>query len=421
MLEKYFLKPTTTDRIRASSLGEPIERYVTWLTEQGYAASSVYHRVPLLLHFADYAAAHGATTHAQLADHVDGFVDAWVRKHGRHCKNSKARRAVAVAVRNPVQQMLCLLLPGYRGQRHPPAPLPFAATVPGFFDFLRQERGLRPTSISLYIHNLRRLERYLQQIALTELRDLSLPILSGFLSHSSQQLSKAVVTGLCAHLRVFVRYLHREGQLANDLSKGIDCPRVYRLADIPRAISWDDVRRLLDAVDRRSPVGKRDYAILLLLVTYGLRAREVAALTLDAVDWSHERLLVPDRKADHSMVYPLSTVVGEAIVDYLQHGRPPSHERALFLRTSAPHTPLGWQAVSQCVGRRLHRAGITVARPGSHTLRHTCVQRLVEAQFSLKAIGDYVGHALPQSTAIYAKVDLEALRELALSDGEKLL
>jgi site-specific recombinase XerD len=421
MLEKYYLKPTTTDRIRASWLGEPIERYVTWLTEQGYSARSVYHRVPMLLHFADYAAAHGAKTHAQLADLVDGFVDAWGRKHGRHRKDPKTRRQVARAARNPVDQMLRLLLPGYLGHGQPSPPLPFATPVLGFFDYLREERGLRPTSIALYTHNLRRLEQYLQRIALTDLRELSLPILSGFLSHSSQQLSKATLSGLCAHLRVFVRYLYREGQLPNDFSHGIDCPRLYRLSDIPRAISWEDVRRLLEAVDRRSPVGKRDYAILLLLVTYGLRAREVGALTLDALDWSHERLLVPNRKADHSMVYPLSAVVGEAIVDYLQHGRPPSTERALFLRTSAPHTALGWQAISQCTGRRLHNAGIAVARPGSHTLRHTCVQRLVEAQFSLKAIGDYVGHSLPQSTAVYAKVDLEALRELALGDGEEVL
>jgi integrase len=161
------------------------------------------------------------------------------------------------------------------------------------------------------------------------------------------------------------------------------------------------VQRLLAKVDRRSPIGKRDYAILLLLVTYGLRAREVSALTLDALDWAHERLAVPERKAGHSMAYPLSPIVGEAIIDYLQHGRAPSAERQLFLRACAPHTPLGWQAISQLTGRRLRNAGIAVSRPGSHTLRHTCVQRLVEAQFSLKAIGDYVGHSVPKSTEIY--------------------
>ena len=373
------------------------------------------------MHFADFAAAHGANTLDELANHVDGFVNVWARDHGQRCKDKEARRHVVLTARNPVDQMLRLVLPGYHGHRRAPAAPPFAASVPGFFDYLREERGLRPASIDLYTHNLRRLERYLQRIELTDLHQLSLPILSAFISDSSQELGKNSLSGLCGQLRVFLRYLYQQGQLPKDLSGGIDCPRVYRLSDIPRAISWEQVRQLLEAVDRRSPVGKRDYAILLLLITYGLRAREVAALTLDAIDWSNERLAVPERKAGHSMIYPLSTVVGEAIIDYLQQARPQSTQRALFLRSCAPHTPLGWPAISQCVARRLGNAGIVIARAGSHTLRHTCVQRLVEAHFSLKEIGDYIGHSRPESTAIYAKVDLDALREVALGDGEEVL
>ena len=385
MLEQYFLKPTTIDRIRASWLGEPIEQYVTWLAERGYTARSVGRRVPMLMHFADHAATHGAKTWEELPGHVDSFVDTWVRQHGRRCKDKEARRQVASAARNPVEQMLCLILPGYRGHQRPQPPQPFAASAPGFFSYLQQERGLRPASIALYTINLRRLEQYLQRIQLVDLRELSVPVLSGFLSDTSQALGKHALNGLCGQLRIFLRYLYLEGQVPNDFSRGIDCPRIYRLSDIPRAISWEEVQRLLVAIDRRSRVGKRDYAILLLLVTYGLRAREIAALTLDAIDWQRERLAVPERKAGHSMAYPLSPIVGEAIVDYLQHGRPQSAERLLFLRACAPHTPLGWPAVSQCVASRLRHAGIVVARPGSHTLRHTCVQHLVEAQFSLKA------------------------------------
>ena len=421
MLEHYYLKPETIDRIRACWLGEPIERYVAWLAEQRYAARSVCRRVPMLMHFADFSAARGAKGWEDLPEHVNAFVTAWVRDHGRRCKNKEARRQVASAARNPVEQMLRLLLPDYPDHKRATRPQPFAESVPGFFDYLRDERGLRPASIALYTHNLRRLESYLERIELGELRGLSPAVLSGFFTDSSQALGKHALNALCRQMRIFLSYLHREGLVASNLGRGIDCPRIYRLADIPRAISWDDVRRLLEAVDRRSRVGKRDYAILLLLVTYGLRAREIAALTLDALDWSHERLAVPERKAGHSMAYPLSPIVGEAIVDYLRQGRPESSERAVFLRACAPYTPLGWPAISQLTARRLRNAGIAVVRPGSHTLRHTCVQRLVEAQFSLKAIGDYVGHSLPKSTEIYTKIDLEALREMALGDGEELL
>ena len=178
---------------------------------------------------------------------------------------------------------------------------------------------------------------------------------------------------------------------------------------------------MLEGVDRRTPGGKRDYAILLLLVTYGLRAREIAALTVEDIDWRRERLRVPERKADHSTAYPLSPIVGEAILDYLQHGRPKTAERSVFFRALAPFKPMTFNGVSGRASHYLHKAGIPVSRPGSHTLRHTCVQRLVDADFSLKAIGDYVGHQSPTSTEIYAKVAVEALREVGSGIGEEVL
>jgi integrase len=179
------------------------------------------------------------------------------------------------------------------------------------------------------------------------------------------------------------------------ISPLIESPQQFSLAPVPRSITWKDVQQMLEAVDCRTAVGKRDYAVLLLLVTYGLRAREVAALTLDDLDWKQERLYVPERKAGHSAAYPLSPIVGKAILDYLQHGRPHTSERALFFRAVAPYTPMSWTAVSLRAKHYLRKAGINVPRPGSHTLRHTCVQRLVDSHMSLKTIGDYVGHRTP--------------------------
>lgn len=178
---------------------------------------------------------------------------------------------------------------------------------------------------------------------------------------------------------------------------------------------------MLEAVDRRTETGKRDYAILLLLVTYGLRAQEVATLRLDDIDWARERLLVSERKAGHCTAYPLSTVVGEALLDYLKNARPETAERHIFFRIMAPRLPLNSNAVGARATHYLRKAGIRVRRPGSHTLRHTCVQRLIDAEFPLKTIGDYVGHRSPSSTEIYSKVAVESLREVALGDGEALL
>jgi len=177
---------------------------------------------------------------------------------------------------------------------------------------------------------------------------------------------------------------------------------------------------MLEAVERRTIRGRRDYAILLLLVTYGLRAHEVARLTLDDVDWKRERLQVLARKAGHATAYPLAGVVAEAIIAYLKYGRPKTEDRHLFFRIYAAQAPITAAAVSSSVALYLQKARVQVRRAGSHTLRHTCVQRLIDAEFPLKTIGDYVGHRSPESTRIYSKVAIASLREVAMGDGEEL-
>jgi len=420
MLDKYFIKPQTIDHIRANWLAEPIERYVTWLHERGYAARTVFHRVPLLLHFGTFAQAKGAKTWSDLPQHVPGFVADWVRDHGGNCRTERARKSVANTVRTPTEQMLRLLLPDFAGTGRG-RPFPFTDQAPGFVAHLRDERGLRPDTLLIYRHCLRHLEVYLHEITASPVKELSPTILSAFVTKRSDGWGMSMLSSLCGVLRVFLRYLYREKLVPQDLSPSIEGPRQYRLSSIPRSISWTDVERMLAAVDRRRAVGKRDYAILLLLVTYGLRGREVATLTLDDIDWERERLRVPERKAGHSTAYPLSPIVGEAIVDYLKHGRPERADRRIFYRVLAPWDPMTAGGVSTRASYYLHKAGVAVPRPGSHTLRHTCVQRLIDAHFSLKTIGDYVGHGSPEATAIYAKVSVENLREVALGDAEEVL
>jgi integrase/recombinase XerD len=424
MLEKYYLRPETVDRIQASWIGTLIERYVTWMAERRYAARNVYRRVPLLMQFGAFAQGQGATRWEELPAHTEGFVTArvteWAAKHERPGRGA-ARRKVQLFTERVVQDMLVLCSEAaVGGPRRRRVPEPFHLAAPDFFPYLREERGLRPRSLVQYHYALRRLEAYLAKLGGVELGALSPPLLSGFVTETAPTVGRSTMVGICVAIRIWLRYLHREGILARDLSRILEVPQRYRLADVPRAISWDDVRRMLEVVDQRTAVGRRDYAILLLLVTYGLRGREIAALTLDDLDWKRERLLVPERKADHSTAYPLSPVVGEALVHYIREGRPATTDRQVFLRHLAPPGPLTQAAISGRASHYLHRAGILVTRAGSHTLRHTCVQRLVEAGFPLKTIGDYVGHRSPSSTEIYAKIAVETLRAVALGDGEAL-
>ena len=417
MLNRYFIRPTTVDRIRASWIGEAIERYVSWLAEQNYAARNVFVRVPILLRFGQYAQEAGANSWEELPAHVAPFVETWLNRQRREYSEPE-RHDAARGIRNPIQQLLRLILPETDRSTLPD---PFSDAVPGFFDFLRRERGLREATLVQYRHYLHRLEEHLSRVRQPLLPGLSPAAVTAFITESGTTIDKRSVQSLCSVLKVFFRYLYRVGLMTRDLSKAIESPRRYSFSNVPRAITWSEVERMLQKVDRRSPVGKRDYAILLLLVTYGLRAREVGALSLDDIDWKRDHLHIRGRKAGHSTAYPLATPVGEALLDYLKQGRPATTERAVFFRAYAPYSPLSRVAVSMRAKWYLRKAGINVPRPGSHTLRHTCVQRLVDSGFSLKTIGDFVGHGTPDATKIYAKVNVQALREVALGDGEEVL
>lgn len=422
MLERYFVRPETVDRIRASWIGPQIERYVEALAGQGYAQRTVLRRVPLLVSFGEFARARGVAAPGDLPAHLDAFLGEWLARRRPLSTSQTCASQLAKEARGPIEGMLAVVLPGFAGSGRPHRADPFIAVLPGLFDYLTCERGLRPATLVHYRHHLHRFEDYLQRVGLRSLAELSPTLVSAFIAqrHASG-MARSTIRDACGTLRVLLRYAHREGLLAHDLSTTVEWPQVYRLSAVPRSISWADVGKLLDAVERRTPAGRRDYAILLLLITYGLRSREVAALRLDDIDWRRERLVVPERKAGHASAYPLSASVGAALADYLRHGRPASEDRQLFLRAQAPLRPIGAAAVSARATHYLRKAGIEVARPGSHTLRHTCVQRLVDAELSLKTIGDFVGHRSPASTGIYAKVAVESLRQLALGDIEEVL
>lgn len=422
MIEQYYVRPDTVDRIRTSWIFSEIEQYVSWLTKNQYSSRSVLRRIPLLVAFGEYAKEHGATEIKDLPDYVEPYVEGWVTQRDKRKSKNAARKKRGDCIRNPIRQMLRLVVPGYIGRCRPRMPdNPFEAQAPKFLLYLIEEKGLRPNSVRQYQFHLRQFASYLRRIESAKLASLSPGILSGFITEYGPRVAWPTLRNACGTLRVFLRYLHREGVLAKDLSAVIEFPQSYRLSGVPRSIAWTEVEHVLAGIDRRTSCGKRDYAMLLLLATYGLRACEVAALTLDDIDWRNDRIKIRERKAGNSTAYPLSSVAGAAIVDYLKNGRQASPERQVFLRAMAPPVPITSAAISCRAIYYLHKAGIDVPRPGSHTFRHSCVQRLINSDFTLKQIGDFVGHRNASSTQIYSKVAIEALRQVALGDGEEVL
>ena len=351
---------------------------------------------------------------------IESFASHWLAAHEAICRTPEARTKIAEEAWNPVRQMLQLALEGRVSAVRTSKPFAFEDQAPGFLRYLREERGLREATVYHYVHCLHTFGNYLKRLGVTSLTELSPALLASFVVDTAPKLARTGKRDLCGMIRVFLRFCCRQRVIAEDLSVAIEMPQVFRLADVPRSITWDEVRRMLETVDRRTAGGRRDYAILLLLVTYGLRAHEVAKLTLDDIDWKRERLQIPERKAGHWTAYPLASVVAEALIAYLRSGRPETQDRHVFFRVLAPRSPITSGAISATVAQYLRKAGVQVHRAGAHTLRHTCVQRLIDAEFPLKTIGDYVGHRSPQSTEIYSKVAIATLREVAMGNGEEL-
>ena len=215
-------------------------------------------------------------------------------------------------------------------------------------------------------------------------------------------------------LRSFLSYARYCGEVNVDLVGAVPIVPNWSMTTIPRAIAPDQVRQLLATIDRRTGTGRRDYAILLLLARLGLRSGEVASLTLDDIDWESGQLAVRGKSGRRNKL-PMTTEVGKAIAAYLKSGRPNSNSRNVFLRARAPaHGFQGASGVGSIVRHSLLRAGIDTPSMGAHQFRHGLATDMLRHGASLAEIGDVLGHHHSQTTTIYTKVDIKALRSLAL-------
>jgi site-specific recombinase XerD len=219
---------------------------------------------------------------------------------------------------------------------------------------------------------------------------------------------------LTTALRSFLQYARYCGDITLDLAAAVPIVANWSMPSIPRAIPADQMNKLLASINRRTAMGRRDYAILLLLARLGLRASEVTFLELDDIDWKTGRVSVRG-KSSRQLELPLPPDVGRAIVAYLRNGRPHSISRRVFLRSKAPIRGfLDQRAIGSIVRYRLKHAGIDAPTKGAHQFRHGLATQMLRHGASLTEIGELLGHRSPETTKIYAKVDLDSLRTLAL-------
>jgi integrase/recombinase XerD len=303
-----------------------------------------------------------------------------------------------------------------RLKRPPTRPQPSATLLDDLIRWMVEERGLssetvknRRWHVGQFLDWLHRRRR--------RVADLTLRDLDAYLQHlHAKGLSRAAVRVHTNATRIFVRHAEHRGWCTAGLADALHGPHIYRDHGLPLGPSWDEVRRLIDNAASDAPADVRDRAMLLLFAVYGLRASEVAQLRLEDLDWEHDRVTVRRSKQRRSQVYPLVPIVGQAIVRYLKEVRPRCALRQLFLTAIAPIGPMTSRSLYRVVADRMKRLGVHAPRRGPHALRHACAGHLLARGLSLKEIGDHLGHRRLDSTRIYAKVDLQGLREVAAFD-----
>jgi len=293
----------------------------------------------------------------------------------------------------------------------PATPVERAACA--FVAYLKQERSLSDRTVTKYVPFV---EQFLSQRfdhGPVDFGALSPADVIKFVRQQATQMSPAVAKSATTALRAFFRYLQHDGLLATDLVAAVPTVPNWSMTGIPRAIDAEHVRAVLDGCARDTPVGRRDHAILLLLARLGLRAGEIVSLSLESIDWEAGVISICGKGAQIANL-PLPAEVGEAIADYLLHGRPSSSSRKLFLRALAPLRGLGAaQTVTTIVGVALRRAGVDAPHRGAHQFRHALAVDMLRQGAALTEIASVLRHRRIKTTGIYAKVDFTALRPLS--------
>jgi integrase/recombinase XerD len=388
-------------------LSAHIAGFAKWVRDEGYALYSRHRQVRLAACFSRWLGEEGVDLSNVGSEHVSRYLRTYARQ-------VKIGRGDAAALR----QFLDFLhrLSVIPAERISPRPLsPVEQVVQEFGRYLLHDRALAQATAVNYAPFVRGFLAGLFGGGPVKLSRLCAGDVVRFVQREAPRMQLKRAKLLTTALRSFLHYLRYRGEIPHNLADAVPTVANWSMTSIPRAIPPDLVRRLLASINRHTAMGRRDYAILLLLARLGLRAGEVARIQLEDIDWNAGSVSVR-RKGGQRGILPLPADVGAAIAAYLRHGRPRnSSSRCVFLRSRAPLRGFqGPVAIASLVQHNLIRAGIKAPTHGAHQFRHGLATDMLRHGASLTEIGEVLGHSSPETTRIYTKVDLNALRPLAL-------
>jgi site-specific recombinase XerD len=404
MLSKLFLERSTVERMRANFVGRHLDPFAGGLVQSGYALATVRVYLGAVQHFGWWL----DSRRVRIDDIDERTIDAF-KRHLVRCrcvgpyrnKRASTRSESVGAVRRFLEHLRRVGIA--RARRDVPLP----AVVADFESWMRSQRGTGDATLA---HYRRCVSRLLVTIA-GDLTRLDARAIRGFVVRASRR-SPGYSRNAASALRAFVRFLVATGQCASNLDCAVPTVAHWRLSSLPRYMPYQDVERLIAGCDLATTTGLRDRAILLLFARLALRACDVRLLKLSDFDWKHGSVVVSGKTARESRL-PLPQEVGDAVLAYLNNARPNVDSTVVFQRSLPPFGPFASGSLSGVVRLAIARAGVKAPSFGTHLLRHSAATEMLRRGATLDQIRGVLRHSSPETTLLYAKVDVNALRAIA--------
>jgi len=404
MIEKFYSPGVGLDHLRRGALAIHIDGFAGLLAHQGYATPTARLKIRLVADLSNWLDRSHFDVGDLLEDQIQEFLKA--RK-----KQSLLRRGDSWTL---TQLLAHLRREGtVYPQRTSAVATPIDRITRAYADFLIQERGLRPATLANYVPVARRFLEAKFGAGKLFWNKLHLKDVTEFVVRRSSTGSPKRAQTDGSALRSFLGFLTKQGEVSASLAASVPTVANWRLAELPQFLQPAEVEKLLRSCDRKTATGRRDYALLLLLARLGLRAGEVVHLTLESINWAAGEVLIHGKSAREDRL-PLPPDVGRALATYIRRDRPACSSRRVFIRMKAPRQGFANSvAVCTILKRALRRAELHPQKMGAHLLRRSLATKMLRRGASLAQIGEVLRHQLAQTTEIYAKVDLAALRPLA--------
>ena len=412
-LEKYFDSGYIRQYLYEIPLSNHINDFCIWLENQRYSRRTIRSYLIYLAYFNHYLKKYRINKISNIKkEHIQSFPAYYIAQN----KHNKAGLAT-------IKHISCALNKLIKYLKHAGIIDDLCKNQSAYYPYLKEYLEWLKKYKDSSDKTIRDRKAYLQiflnwlktQQNIKKISNLSHDIVEKFIINYFKNHSKDVRRLMQAALRTFFRFCYSSGYIKVDLAGSVPSIKSYKLSSVPKGIEEKDIKKILVKIDRNTDIGRRDYAIIMLLSTYGVRGGQVRKLCLGDINWKQNQIYFKPMKNGKRIIAPLTEDVGLSLLDYLQHSRPQTHHKEVFIISYAPYHPIySATIITTFIKKRMEEAGIKISPCGSHTFRHGFATSMLKKGHSLKVIADMIGHRSIHSTFIYTKVDFQALKQVPL-------